>query len=176
MTRKYNREMVERAEDTEERMEAEIDGPEEVEDDEIQLSWQRLFLLVTAISYEDGVDIKDVTSEGPLEINGDDTYGIKVNPVIQDPFGNLEILALNLYHDGTHVQQVIAKAKWENGTPSITDIDNDPMDDPRQTLGLAQIASYAEDHLRQMQNEMSTPTFFDASFFPIPEVYTNTIH
>lgn len=158
--------MVERATSIQEETdELELD---DAEDDEIQLSWQRIFLLVTEMSQTQEIEVNEVITEGPLEINGDETYSIRVHPAIRDHVGNLETISLNLYHDGIHVQQVIAKAKWENGTPDITDIDNDPMEDPQESLGLAQIAIVAEDHLNKILMEVKQTIVPIETIFPVP--------
>jgi hypothetical protein len=142
---------------------------EEMEEDEIQTSWQQLFLLITQIAEDEQIDVDETTSSGRIEINGDDTYEIRVNPAIHDLSGNLETLSLNLYHKGIHVQQVIAKAKWEENNPEITDIDNDPIEGPFESLGLIEIATCAEVLLNRVSIDTDHADIPKGAIFPLPE-------
>lgn len=140
------------------------------EEDEIQLSWQRLYLLITAMAEDEGIGVDETTFSGRIEINGDDTYYMRINPAIHDLSGNLETLSLNLYHGGTHVQQIIAKAKWENKTPEITDIDNDPIEGVYESLELVEIANYAESILKRTDLETDLVDIPKGAIFPIPDL------
>ena len=151
-----------------------LDGTDDLncddqEVDEIQQTWQRLFLLLTSIAKDEGIDVDEATSSGMLEINEDNTFELRINPAIHDISGNLETLSLNLYHEGTHVQQVIAKAKWENETPEITDIDNDPIEGPFESLGLVEIAFCAETLLNRVNIDTDHADIPKGAIFPTPD-------
>ena len=162
--------MTERANRAGEADEVKVDDPEDVERDDVQLSWQRIFMLLTAVSQEEGVTINERVRSGLLEINGDDSYSIRVNPAIPDPSGNLEIVSVSLYHDGIHVQQVTAKARWENGTPEVVFLDNDPIEGPLYSLGVVKVAKCSEHLLGRVNVDTDHTDIPRGAIFPVPNM------
>lgn len=150
--------------------------PKEKED----RAWISLVQTITNRAHLENIPLDQFAFKLPIDVDGEEEGGIDYEVFVNSPFldskGNIEIISLELYQEGEHIQHWTTKITWRQGKPRQVKIRSTPFDEGARFFGPKEIARYTENSINDLLPGLDYRGRQANGIFPIPYSFRLQAH